>query len=193
MSSELDRLPRKVAAIMRDFKPGWFIAGGWAIDLYLGRVTRPHADIEVGIFRADQSALQDYFGGWRLQKVAGGVRSAWRRGELLAPPVHELYCFNAAAELPRLEILLNESDGGRWVYRRDERITRPLGKCLLTSGAGVNYLCPEVVLLYKSKNPREKDEQDFGAAAARLDAESRVWLRSAIAACDAGHHWLRSL
>lgn len=29
-------LPLKVAAIMRDFKPSWFVAGGWAIDLYLG-------------------------------------------------------------------------------------------------------------------------------------------------------------
>ena len=25
----------------------WWIAGGWAIDLYLGRQTRPHEDIDV--------------------------------------------------------------------------------------------------------------------------------------------------
>jgi hypothetical protein len=31
----------------------WWIAGGWALDLFLGQVSRSHADIDVGIFRAD--------------------------------------------------------------------------------------------------------------------------------------------
>ncbi len=56
-------LPLQVATLMRDFKPNWFIAGGWAIDLFLGKVTRPHQDIEIAIFRKDQLALRDYFDG----------------------------------------------------------------------------------------------------------------------------------
>ncbi len=29
-----------VAALMKDFERPWFVAGGWAIDLYLGHVSR---------------------------------------------------------------------------------------------------------------------------------------------------------
>jgi hypothetical protein len=55
------------------------------------------------------------------------------------------------------------------------------------------FLCPEVVLLYKSKNPRPKDEQDFQAVVKYLDAEQKEWLKGAIKVCDSKHLWLRSL
>lgn len=183
----------KVAALMRGFPACWFVAGGWAIDLYLGRVTRAHADIEVGVFRADQEALHDHLEGWALRKVVGGEMRPWRRGEFLEQPVHEIHCFKDSAEPPQLEVLLNEGEGRDWVFRRDARIRRALDKCLLDAGAGVKYLCPEAVLLYKSKDPREKDESDFAAALARLGAERRAWLRHAIATCGPRHHWLKSL
>ena len=57
---------------MRGFEPDWFIAGGWAIDLFLQKETRPHDDIEIAIFRHDQFALQNYLQNWNLKKVVGG-------------------------------------------------------------------------------------------------------------------------
>ncbi len=161
--------------------------------MYLGKVTRPHEDIEIAIFRRDQTALHDYLDGWLWQKVFNGERSVWHRGELLELPIHELYCFNQAAEPQQFEVLLNESSETEWVYRRNEKIRRPLTKCQLISNAGVKFLCPEVVLLYKSKNPRAKDEQDFAAIVKHLDEERRGWLKHAIAACEPRHHWLQSL
>ncbi len=193
MSAQLHELPLQIAAIMRDFKPWWAVAGGWAIDLYLDRVTRPHADIEIAVLRRDQAALQDYLAEWQWQKVSAGALSAWARGAWLTLPVFELYCDNAAADPQQLEVLLNEADGGEWVYRRDERIKLPLARCRLTSSAGVAFLCPEIVLLYKSKQPRAKDEQDFAAVVAHLDATRRTWLRHAIAAANPAHHWLHRL
>lgn len=177
---------------MRDFKPSWFVAGGWAIDLYLGKPTRPHGDIEIGIFRRDQAALHDYLDGWLLHKLINGERSVWRRSESLELPVHELHCFNATADPQQLEVLLNESNENEWVYRRNERVRKSLAKCLLTSNAGVRILCPEVVLLYKSKNPRAKDDQDFAAVIKYLDTERKDWLKNAIAFCDSEHRWLQS-
>jgi hypothetical protein len=49
------------------------------------------------------------------------------------------------------------------------------------------------VLLYKSKDPRDKDERDFAALAGRLGAERTAWLRRALAVCRPRHHWLKSL
>ncbi len=34
---------------MREFEPDWFVAGGWAIDLFLEKVTHPHEDIEIAM------------------------------------------------------------------------------------------------------------------------------------------------
>jgi hypothetical protein len=192
LAADTHPLPLKVAALMRGFARPWFVAGGWAIDLYLGRVTRPHADIEIAIFRQDQAVLREHFSGWSWQKVFNGALSSWQ-GERLDWPVHELYCGNEAAEPPQLEVLLNEAQGDEWVFRRNDDVTRPIARCYLTSAAGINFLAPEIVLLYKSKGTRDKDEQDFAAVIERLETEQREWLRGAIATCNASHHWLNSL
>lgn len=178
---------------MRDFKPSWFVAGGWAIDLFLGKETRPHQDIEVAIFRKDQIALHDYFEGWLLQKIVNGEQVIWHRDERLTLPTHELHCFNKTAQPPQIEILLNESNETDWLYRRNQKIRLSLAKVCLESSAGVKFLCPEVVLLYKSKNPRAKDEQDFQAVVKYLDAEQKEWLKDAIKVCNSEHRWIRSL
>ena len=59
-----------------------------------------------------------------------------------------------------------------------------------TPVAGVPDLCPEVVLLYKSKRPRAADEHDARVAIPRLSAAERAWLAAAIAADAPDHQWL---
>ena len=178
---------------MCDFKPNWFIAGGWAIDLFLGKITRPHQDIEIAIFRKDQIALHDYFGYWLLRKILDGEQVVWHRNEWLTLPIHEIHCFNEKAAMRQIEVLLNESNETEWVYRRNQKVRRSLVKIELESNADVKFLCPEIVLLYKSKNPRAKDEQDFQAVVKHLDAERKEWLKCAIRVCDENHPWLQSL
>jgi len=185
--------PLKVWSLMRDFKLNWFVAGGWAIDLYLEKETRPHKDIEITIFRQDQFALQNYLDGWVLKKAVNGTLLVWNRGERLESPIHEIHCFFDKAESQSLEVLLNEIDGDKWLYRRNIKVTKPLSKLHLTSNLGMKFLCPEVVLLYKSKRPRLKDEQDFEAVLDYLDVRSKEWLKNALAVCYSEHHWLERL
>jgi hypothetical protein len=183
--------PAQVEALMREFDRAWFIAGGWAIDLFLGRQTRAHADIEIAIFRRDQLALQDYLRAWNLRVAHDGRLSEWMPGDYLELPVHGIHCFNEGGELPFLEVLLNERDDDSWQFRRNRRITKPLTELYLTDG--VRFLCPEVVLLYKSKDPRPKDEEDFRATIEKLSTESKKWLRDALLRCYTKHHWLPHL
>lgn len=64
--------------VMAGFPRPWFVSGGWVIDLFLDRVTRDHADLEVGIFRRDQGALSRHLAGWRLAKAVDGPQGgAW--------------------------------------------------------------------------------------------------------------------
>lgn len=186
-------VPLKVAVLMRGFEPDWFVAGGWAIDLYLGKETRPHDDIEIAVFRRDQIALRNHLDGWLLRKAENGALSNWNEGEFLELPVHEIHCFNETGDRRFLEVLLNETNGKEWIFRRNKSVTKPLSKLYLTSNTGIKFLRPEVVLLYKSKNPRAKDERDFETVVKFLDAESRKWLKNVISICCSQHRWLENL
>ena len=161
------------------------------MDLFIGRHTRPHKDIEIAVFRRGQSDLQEHLAGWSLRKVADHRRIAWLRGERLTLPVHEIH--GRGPDGQALEILLNEYDRGRWLFRRDPTITRPANLIVARSADGVPFLRPEIVLLYKSKDPHPRDQADFEHAAPLLDSESRAWLRVALQRHRADHPWLDGL
>jgi len=85
---------RTIHSVLRGFTRPWYFAGGWALDLYLGKKTRPHEDIEIVVFRRDQFALREYLDGWSFQKAIPGEKrlEPWSEGELLGPPIHEVHC-----------------------------------------------------------------------------------------------------
>ncbi len=76
-------LPRQVLSLLAGFGMPWWVAGGWAVDLFIGRLTRPHKDIEIAVFRHDQLVLQEHLAGWSLRKVVDHRRVSWLPGELL--------------------------------------------------------------------------------------------------------------
>ncbi|WP_373289423.1 nucleotidyltransferase domain-containing protein, partial [Alicyclobacillus cellulosilyticus] len=55
----------KMVEVMRPFQRPWFFAGGWALDLAAGCVTRGHDDVDVCIFREDAGYLLRFFDGWK--------------------------------------------------------------------------------------------------------------------------------
>lgn len=186
----------KVMSLFANFDGLWLVAGGWALDLYLGAVTREHEDVDIAVARADQLKLQRYLAGWDLKVATPHVRgelTQWARDEWLDPPVHEIHASNPEYDPPWLEVLLDEIANGQWAYRRNLAITHSLEKVICHSPAHLPYLCPEVVLLYKAKDPRPQDEADFLAVREALDAERRSWLRQALEACHYNHTWLAEL
>ena len=66
-------VPRRVADLMAGFSRPWYLAGGWALDVWLGRVTRPHEDVEIAILRDEQEEIRRHLDGWEFDKVAHGV------------------------------------------------------------------------------------------------------------------------
>jgi hypothetical protein len=128
---------REVAAFLADFPRPWFISGGWAIDLFLDRVTRDHEDVDVAIFRRDQRDLRTYLAVWTLEKVVEGRRELWREGEWLNLPVHEIHARRASVASGEIEFLLNEAADDQWVFRRDPRIQRPISKSAMRTSFGI--------------------------------------------------------
>jgi len=176
---------------MRGFPGPWYVAGGWALDLFLGRVTRPHEDVEVALFRQDQMQLREHLPDWEFVKVSRGRRDPWRSGEWLELPVHEIHgCQHETGTA--LEFLLNERQGGSWVYRRNAAVTLPLER-VGGQRSDLPYLRPEIVLLYKAKSPRPIDEEDFRSVLHALDDDGARWLFGALRECHPKHHWLEAL
>jgi hypothetical protein len=61
----------------------------------------------------------------------------------------------------RFEFLFDlHSTDGEWVYKRDPRVRLPWQRAVHTV-AGVEYLRPEIALLFKAKNDRPKEEGDM--------------------------------
>ncbi|WP_258312361.1 nucleotidyltransferase domain-containing protein [Streptomyces sp. ZEA17I] len=188
--------PEDVAKVFAKADFPWWIAGGYAIELLVGRVLRPHGDLDVLVLRRDQALVRDLLADWDLYVAdppGQGKLRAWRPGEVLRIPLHDIWC-RCTPEAPwSVQLMLDEVEGAQWVSRRDPEIRLPIDRLGRTSDAGIPYLAPEVQLFYKAKATRDKDETDFEAALPLLDTSARVWLTDAIKAVAPGHPWLRQI
>jgi hypothetical protein len=182
---------RTAAERMEGFGEPWCVGGGWAADLFLGRETRPHADVDLVILRGGEHRLHAHLPGWTFRFGSGGALFDWRPGEPIVPPVHEIHA--RSPDGARLEFLLNDHDGAEWIYRRHPAVRCPLRELIVRSGAGIPILCPAIVLLYKSKAPRETDEHDFRHLLPALPASRRRWLREALETAHPGHPWAEQI
>ena len=167
----------------------WAIAGGWAIDLHLGEVTRPHDDLEIVLSRDDFHVLQACLGG--LDWFAVGNGRAWPLAD--APPeLHQTWGRDADGRW-RLDVFREPWENAEWVYRRDPRIRRPLADAIERDPAGIPYLAPELVLLFKAKAAGDKEEADLASALPSLTPARISWLREALRIVHPGHDWLPRL
>jgi len=172
----------------------WWIAGGRALDMFIGHETRAHADIDVAVLRRDQQAFREALGKWDVRIAHAGDFIPWKRGETITDPDHHEIWARETPDGPwRLELLFEENDGKRWVYRRDPRIGLNVADLGRRDANGIQFVRPEVTLLYKSKSPRPVDETDFLYALPRLDVAQKGWLVGALYMLDPTHRWLERL
>lgn len=134
----------------------WWIAGGWAIDLAAGRVTRSHGDVDVMLLERDEHALRSDLEGVELCLVEGpdDQEQPWpSNGRPLAGSSRFKI---RSPELPLpTEILLGPAVRDTWVYHRgNHNITRPL-TMFHGERYGLPHLPPEVVLAMKATGEQE--------------------------------------
>jgi hypothetical protein len=185
----------EMQAAMAGFAAPWWIAGGWAVDLALGRQTRVHGDTDIAVLRRDQPALFRHLCGWDVQIVADKTFTPWREGDWLEGGERFQFWVRREAGAPwAFEILLEETDGEDWLYRRDPRIRLPLARFGAWDADGAPHVCLPVALLYKSNRLTEaRNAADFEVSLAALDADARLWLTRALQAIDPAHPWIARL
>ncbi|MFJ8073782.1 nucleotidyltransferase domain-containing protein [Streptomyces sp. NPDC096176] len=184
--------PEEVAKVFAKAAFPWWIAGGYAIELAVGRELRPHADVDVLVLRRDQALARNLLAGWDLYVAdppGQGQLRPWRSGEALPPPLHDIWCRRTPVAPWSVQLMLDEAEGDQWVSRRAPQIQLPIERLGRTSPTGTPYLAPEVQLFYKAKATRAKDETDFEAVLPLLNAPQRAWLADAIQVVAPDHPW----
>lgn len=186
--------PSEVAGLMARTDRPWLIAGGHAIDLFVGRTTRAHADIDVLLLRRDQQAVHEVLPGWEIYAAdPPGQLRRWLPDETLPTGVHDIWCRPGADSPWRVQFMLDEAEGDEWISRRNAQVRRPLGELRHTPASGLPFLAPEVQLFYKARGRRHKDEQDLETVLPHLSDDQRGWLREALTLAHPDHPWLSRL
>jgi hypothetical protein len=171
----------------------WCVVGGWALDLWHGRQTREHEDLEFAILRDDAPAFRAALGELAFFTVHDGAIAPLAPDAVPPPHVFQIWGLDAAARRWRIDMMIEPGTPSDWVYRRDPRITRPRAEMVGLTADGLSYLNPAAVLLFKAKHLRDKDLLDFEAALPRLAPTERIWLRDCLARLHAGHPWIGRL
>ncbi len=191
--------PHEVATFFATMSVPWWIAGGWAIDLFLGRQTRAHEDIDVLILRRDQQAVRTLLGTWDVQAALQPPRDEtwpfrpWHHDEVLDETIQDIWCRPDAAQPWTLQFMIAETQGDQWLFRRLPTIRRSVMTIGDTTPEGIPYLAPEIQLLHKARGLRPKDEADFQHILPMLSRERRTWLRGALLQAHPQHPWLDHL
>ena len=185
--------PQQAAGVLADWTEPWWVAGGWALEAFAQRERpREHEDIDVAIFRRDVPSLQAY--------LDPGYH-CWAIGHRQLRPIDE-----TSSDMPDwadqvwlrehawqpwvADVVTTLDEDGRWVFRRDPAVTAPLDEVTWVDTDGIRYMNPEIVLAYKAKLGRPKDDGDLAAALPRLDDDQRRWLRETVARLHPDHRWL---
>ena len=185
------------ADLMAGLQVPWWIAGGWAIDLFVGYHTRAHGDTDILIRRDDQLIVQAHLSGQGLllYKTQQPGLKPWLPGEFQARPFDDIWCRWSPDSPWVLQLMLLCTDADQWVFKRDPTIRGPLEGLGLQTPTGIPYLCPHIQLLYKAKQyTLAKDQSDFDLAVPLMAPEEQRWLLSHLERrFPDGHPWIEQL
>jgi len=194
--------------------------GGHALDIHIGRITRPHGDIDLSAYWEDRNKIISFMQaqGWIVYEAMGGGKihlitdmddqkliklnifcvkegCSFFHTELIENDVYHCEIDHVDQKhLDYIEFLFNKRTDTDFIYSRNNEIRRELDKAILHKN-NIAYIAPELVLLYKSTDlSRAENRQDFDLFVPLLPDESRVWLRySLVTAFSYGHEWIERL
>jgi hypothetical protein len=185
--------PDQIADRLRGLRTRWAIAGGWAIDLFVGGTAREHDDLEIVVGPDGFAEVQDALTDLEWFTAANGQVHAIGTVAARLDHTWQTWGWDPIAHRWRVDVIREPWTRDTWVYRRNRSLRRPLLQAIELTYSGIPYLAPEIVLLFKAKHHRQKDEADFDRSQHLLDVNQRGWLRSAIAADLPNHPWLERL
>lgn len=213
----MNNLIRQANEMLQNHGFAYAFCGGWAIDLFIGRETRKHGDIDILVYWQQRDMIIQYMQsiGFQVYEMLGGGKV-----HHITDICHQIKskrnicCFTQDCELVRLsatdeadiygmhfehtgltklnfiEFLFNDKDDTDLLYARRHTVKEALDDAILYRGS-LPYLSPEMCLLYKSTDTeREGYQSDFENAMASMSQRQKRWLEDALAVLyPDGHKW----
>ena len=199
------------------------ICGGHAIDLFLGKKTRPHKDLDAVIYWEDRDRMIRHLlkEGWEVYEPCGGLylhkinnvsdQMRVKSNIWCIKSTNRHYKFRECEKdifvvdfvdfdnfeqtnLDYIEFLFNRKTSAHFLYSRNHDVKLELNKAVLYI-ENIPCLAPEMVLLYKSTAADETENQlDFDNTLARLDFEQFRWMKESMEIMfPYGHKWFNYL
>jgi Aminoglycoside-2''-adenylyltransferase len=187
--------PSEVARLLADVRVPWYVAAGWAIDLFLGGEPRGHEDLEIAVPNTRFDEIVQSLGGFEVFVITDREEATplVHARDRLAD-THQTWIREPASGTWRFDVFREPSDGDTWICRRDPAIRLPYAQLIERTADGIPYGRPEVVLLFKAKHAHEdKNRRDLEATLPRLEPERRAWLRWALEIVQPSHPWLAEI
>ena len=187
--------PEEVARLLDGVHAPWYVAAGWALELFRGEQRREHEDLELAVPNTRFDELADVLREFEIFVITDRAEAtplAEARDRFF--DTHQTWIREPATGKWRFDLFREPSDGDTWICRRDPAIRMPYETLIERTDDGIPYGRPEVVLLFKAKHAHEaKNAGDFEATVPLLDPERREWLRGALRRVHPGHEWLEAL
>ncbi len=187
--------PEQAAAALEGVSAPWAVAGGWALDLWLGAKTREHEDLEITVpsaffpeIRARLEAL-----GLKLFANHNGQMTALQPGATEKLRGFQTWAMDPAVNGWRIDVFSEPGDAQTWIYRRTGELSAPRAWASGRSATGIPHVAPQIVLLFKAKAMREKDQADFDLVTPQLSSEARAWLAAGLRTIQPGCPWIDRL
>lgn len=184
--------PGAVARQLDGISTPWCVAAGWALDLFRGTQTRTHGDIEIAIPVAGFPEVRKRFPGYVFDAVSSGRIWEDATPDVLAG-THQTWLRDPATGNYMVDVFREPHDGDTWICRHDETIRLPYSDIIHHTQDGIPYLTPELVLLFKARHARRKDQADFDETIPHTTTAQRETLAELLARAHPGHHWLADL
>jgi hypothetical protein len=184
--------PYEVARRLADIMVPWYVAAGWALDLFRGEQSREHHDIEIGVPAGRFEEIRERFAEFTFDAV-GDARIWESATPQILSATHQTWLRDPATGRYLLDVFREPHDGDMWICRRDETVRLPYAEIIRHTPDRIPYLVPEIVLLFKAKHMRPKDQADFDATLPLLTPTQRKTLSRLLAQVHPGHTWLATL
>jgi len=183
--------PGELAHMLAAVNVPWGVAGGWALDLFGGQQSREHSDLEIAVptngFWAIRAALDRYI----FEVIGAGRR--WPLDSAAFDVMHQTWVRELSTGVYRLDVFREPHDGDTWICRRDASIRLPYQDVIRRTADGIPFVAPEIVLLFKAKHAKTKDEADLSRALPTLNSKQRSWLKDALERAHPAHPWMDRL
>ncbi|MRX36817.1 amino acid transporter [Aminobacter sp. MDW-2] len=185
--------PTELARRLTGVSVPWCVAGGWALDLWHGHQTREHEDLEFTVLLSDVPVFRRALADMEFHTAGDGI--VRHLPAQSAPPaeISQVWCLDVVQHCWRVDMMIEEGSPDLWVYKRNPAISVPRADIVATTPAGISYLKPAAILLFKAKHGRPKDEVDFANALPKLQQSERSWLKHCLDLCHQGHRWAERL